>query len=175
MVEADQRVVDERPRVGDAVEEHGPPGGHCRESEIDLLGRRSQSLSTAGRRVGDREGDPIPGEAAEIMPGGRDRERAARHAGDGSARMNMSLVQEVDLPGVGARGQRAVLRVGRGATEGDLSDRTLPCPIDYRALIALISTFRVAESMGFKGDIREWQNFCRLATEIRRNGSSCVF
>ena len=52
-------------------------------------------------------------------PRGRDRERAARHAGDGSARMHMPLVQEVDVPGVGARGQRAVLGVGGAATEGD--------------------------------------------------------
>ena len=68
---------------------------------------------------GDREADAIPGEAAKIMPRGRDRERAARHAGDGDARMHVPLVQEVDVPGVGARGQRAILHVGRAATEAD--------------------------------------------------------
>ena len=52
-------------------------------------------------------------------PAGRDRERATRHAGDRSAGMHMRVVQEVDVPGVGTRGQRAVLRVGRGAAEVD--------------------------------------------------------
>ena len=130
VVEADQRVVDERRRVGDAVQEHGRPSGHCSEVEIDLLredGDRACRLQPA--RVGDREADLIPGEAAEIMPRGRDREGAARHSGDGSARMHMPFVQEVDLPGVGARGQRAVLRVGRAATEGDDVTRLEQRPI----------------------------------------------
>ena len=58
VVEADQRVVDERRRVGDAVQEHGRPSGRCREGEIDLLredGDRACRLQPA--RVGDREAD----------------------------------------------------------------------------------------------------------------------
>ena len=41
------------------------------------------------------------------------------YAGDGSTRMNVALVQKVDVPGIGAGRQRAVLRVGRGPAEGD--------------------------------------------------------
>ena len=84
------------------------------EGEIDLLredGHRLRRLQPA--RVGDRERDAIAGVAAEIVPGGRDRERAARHAGDRRAGMHVAFVQEVDVPGVGAGGQRAVLGVGR--------------------------------------------------------------
>ena len=33
--------------------------------------------------------------------------------------MHVAVVKEVDVPGVGAGGQRAVLGVGRGAAEGD--------------------------------------------------------
>ena len=41
------------------------------------------------------------------------------YAGDGSTRMNVALVEKVDVPGIGAGRQRAVLRVGRGPAEGD--------------------------------------------------------
>ena len=41
------------------------------------------------------------------------------HAGDGSARVHVAFVEEVDVPGIGAGGQRAVLGVGRGPAEGD--------------------------------------------------------
>jgi hypothetical protein len=39
----------------------------------------------------------------------------------------------------------------------------------------LISAFKVAESMVYKGDYRQWRSYCGSGTEIRRNGSSCVF
>ena len=41
------------------------------------------------------------------------------YAGDGSTRMNVAFVEEVDVPGIGAGRQRAVLGVGRGPAEGD--------------------------------------------------------
>ena len=37
----------------------------------------------------------------------------------GSARMNVAFVEEVDIPGIGAGRQRAVLGVGRGPAERD--------------------------------------------------------
>ena len=70
-------------------------------------------------RIGDRQRDAVSREAAEVVPGGRDREGAALHAGDGSARMHVAFVEEIDVPGVGAGGQRAVLDIGRVAAEGD--------------------------------------------------------
>ena len=59
--------------------------------------------------IGDRQRDPIPRVAAEVVPGRRDREGAAR-AGGRRAGVDMAFVQEVDVPDVGARGQHAVVR-----------------------------------------------------------------
>ena len=96
------------------------PAGAASNVRLTFSGKTiTELLDCSPLEVGDREGDAVSGEAAEVVPGGRNRERATRHAGDGYARMHMSFVQEVDIPGVGAGGQCAVLRVGCTAAEGD--------------------------------------------------------
>ena len=133
VVEADERVVDEGCRVRDAVQVQRESGRRGVEGEIDLVGEDGHGLARlqpAGIR--DRERDAVSREAAEVVPGGRDRERAAGHAGDGSARMNVAFVEEVDVPGIGTGGQRAVFGIGRGPAEGDDVARPEDCAIGRR-------------------------------------------
>src|SRR4029079_4983525 len=82
VVEPVQGVVGERGRLGDPVEVEGQPGGGGGEAEVDLLwinddrGGRGEPVG-----VGDGERDPIAGVAAEVVPGGRDRESSVLDAG----------------------------------------------------------------------------------------------
>ena len=96
------------------------PPGAVSKVRLTLSGKIVDGLAglqPAGIR--DREHDAVSREAAEIVPAGRDRERAAGYAGDGSTRMNVAFVEEVDVPGIGTRRQRAVFGVSRGPAEGD--------------------------------------------------------
>ena len=113
VVEADQGVVDERRRLGDPVEIQRQTARDRVEGEIDLARiDRSPTASPSARRVGDRQGDPVARVAAEVVPDGRDREAAALDARDRSPGMDVAVVEEVDVPGEGAGGQRAVVGVG---------------------------------------------------------------
>ena len=104
----------------DTVQVERESGRRGIEGEIDLVGEDGDGLAglqPAG--IGDRKRDAISREAAKVVTGGRNRERAAGHAGDRSTRMNVAFVEEVDIPGIGAGRQRAVFGVGRRPAEGD--------------------------------------------------------
>ena len=120
VTEAIKRVVDERRGVCDAVEIDRKSWRRRVEGEIDLIGEDSHKTACLQSiAVGNREHDAVSREAAEVMSGRRDRERTALHASNGTARVHVPFVQEIDIPCERAGWQYAVLHIGSRSTEGN--------------------------------------------------------
>ena len=154
------------------------PRGRRVEGEIHLSSDRSSTDLRVGQtgRVGHRQRDPVAGVAAEVVTGRRDRERAALHAGDRGARVDVAFVQEVDVPGEGAGGKRPVVGVGAVPAERDdvTGTKKLPSCGDRMVAVGGLPTLIVSgvESVVFDavGDREPRRVLARLRVRVARVG-----